>query len=300
MAILLDFPRWPAHGTLFSHLISDKSLIELFTFADDQGLPVGAFDHDHYDVPAARYPDLLAAGAQAVSGTELVRRLVGSGLRMRAPQRTPKAAAVLPALRSAWQRLLPDATTLGEALLDRWQEPHRHYHDVRHLAQLLTALTELAQPVSRPVLLAAWFHDAIYTGEPGADEDASAQLARESLPEVGVPISEVQEVARLIQLTCDHRPDPDDQSGAQLVDADLSVLGQPPGRYHFYARSVRLEHPGVSMIDFAQGRHNVLKSLLASPTVYTTEVGRQLWEERARKNTSVELARWSRFTAISG
>lgn len=299
MAILIDSPRWPAHGTLFSHLVSNQSLLELFSFADDQGLPVGAFDHDHYDVPQARHDGLVKAGATAVSETELLRELVTSGLRVRPAQRTPKAAAVVPKLRSAWLQLLPEAGELGEILLRRWQEPNRHYHDVRHLAQLLAALSELDQPVARPVLLAAWFHDAVYAGEPGLDEIASASLAATELGRAGVAPGEIAEVRRLILLTIEHRPDPEDLLGAQLVDADLSILGQPAARYHYYARSVRLEHPGVSLGDFATGRSNVLKSLLATPWLFTTAEAKLLWEETARKNTAAELTRWSRFSRIS-
>ena len=43
MVILVDPPRWPAHGTVFCHLVSDASLDELHAFADDQGVPTRAF-----------------------------------------------------------------------------------------------------------------------------------------------------------------------------------------------------------------------------------------------------------------
>ena len=86
MVILVDPPRWPAHGTVFCHLVSDASLDELHAFADDQGVPTRAFDHDHYDVPASRYDDLVAAGAVPVRERELVARLIAGGLRVRAPR----------------------------------------------------------------------------------------------------------------------------------------------------------------------------------------------------------------------
>lgn len=82
MTVLIDVPRWPAHGTLWSHLVSDASLEELHRFADAAGLGRRGFDLDHYDVPAARYDDLIAAGALPVSNGDLVRRLRASGLRV--------------------------------------------------------------------------------------------------------------------------------------------------------------------------------------------------------------------------
>lgn len=81
--ILVDPPLWPAHGRLFSHLVSDTSLTELHAFARRVGLPAQAFEGDHYDVPQERYADCLAAGAVPVSGTELARALRDSGLRFR-------------------------------------------------------------------------------------------------------------------------------------------------------------------------------------------------------------------------
>ncbi|MDQ6716633.1 MAG: DUF4031 domain-containing protein [Actinomycetota bacterium] len=83
MTIWIDQPIWPRHGTLFAHLISDASLAELHDFAHAAGLPVRAFEGDHYDVPLERYAAVLAAGATSIPGAELVRLLVGSGLRLR-------------------------------------------------------------------------------------------------------------------------------------------------------------------------------------------------------------------------
>lgn len=82
MAVLVDEARWPAHGRLWAHLVSDSSYEELHAFAAAAGIPRRGFDHDHYDVPAERLDALVAAGAQRVGGRELVRRLVAAGLRV--------------------------------------------------------------------------------------------------------------------------------------------------------------------------------------------------------------------------
>ncbi len=55
MTILVDRPRWPAHGTRFAHLVSDVSLEELHTFEAALALPRRLrFHNDHYDVPGTR------------------------------------------------------------------------------------------------------------------------------------------------------------------------------------------------------------------------------------------------------
>jgi hypothetical protein len=87
MTVLIDPPAWPAHGMLWSHLVSDASLDELHAFAAAADIPTRAFDLDHYDVPERRHDELVAAGAVPVSGKELVSRLIASGLRVRARDR---------------------------------------------------------------------------------------------------------------------------------------------------------------------------------------------------------------------
>ena len=256
VAILIDEPRWPAHGTVFGHLVSDSSLDELHDFAARAGLPSRAFDHDHYDIPISRYDDLVAAGALAVGERELVRRLAASGLR---------------------------------------------YHDVRHLVACLSALDALgagrggAGPLGRidgaavrAVRLAAWFHDAVYDGVPGRDEEASARLAEDALYGL-IPAREAAEVARLVRMTADHRPA--DDAAALLSDADLSVLGQIPGRYHVYARDVRLDYAHLDDDTWRRGRLAVVESLLGADPLFHTAAGRRLWSETARANLAAERKR---------
>ncbi len=83
MTVYIDRPTWPGHGRLWSHLISDTSYAELHDFAGRLGIPERAFDRDHYDVIADRFPDTLAAGAQLTTSRELVALLSRAGLRRR-------------------------------------------------------------------------------------------------------------------------------------------------------------------------------------------------------------------------
>jgi hypothetical protein len=81
--ILIDPPNAAGYGRLWSHLASDESYAELHAFAATLGIPPRGFDRDHYDVPAERYDDVVAAGATPVPSRELVQRLVAAGLRRR-------------------------------------------------------------------------------------------------------------------------------------------------------------------------------------------------------------------------
>jgi predicted metal-dependent HD superfamily phosphohydrolase len=289
MAVYLDPPLWPAHGTHFSHLISDRSLEELHAFARAAGIPERAFDGDHYDVAEARFDALVAAGAVPVEGRVLVRKLIDSGLRI--PARRRNGSLKLPLL-TRWNEVLPGHDALFLDLLDRWGEEHRKYHGRTHLLAVLEALDRLTAPVPPPraVLLSAWFHDAVYRGIAGEDEEESARLAEERLEHAGLPADEVDEVARLVRMTADHRPDPGDEPAALLSDADLSVLGGEPAAYARYLAAVRQDFAHIGDADFAAGRAAVVRQLLELDPLVHTVRGRDLWQDTARRNLQGELA----------
>jgi len=79
--ILVDTPRWPKHGRLWAHLVSDTSLAELHAFAEALGVPRRGFDRDHYDIPAERHTVAVWLGARTVSSREIVVALHRRGLR---------------------------------------------------------------------------------------------------------------------------------------------------------------------------------------------------------------------------
>lgn len=82
VTILIDPPRFEAHGRRWSHLVSDSSLEELHAFARRCGIPARGFEGDHYDVPEERYDAVVAEGAVPTDARTLLRRLVASGLRL--------------------------------------------------------------------------------------------------------------------------------------------------------------------------------------------------------------------------
>ncbi|WP_249345354.1 metal-dependent phosphohydrolase [Microbispora sp. H11081] len=187
----------------------------------------------------------------------------------------------------------PGGRALAAELAARWAEPHRRYHTTAHLRAVLAAIEPLAALAedADAVRLAAWFHDAVYDGRPGWDEERGAQLAQARLPACGLPAARVREVARLVRLTAGHTYDPGDANAAVLCDADLAILAAPPGAYEAYTRAVREEYRHVPDDAFVAGRAAVLRGLLGKPRLFGTPVGRELWERRARENLAAELAR---------
>ncbi len=191
------------------------------------------------------------------------------------------------ALRESWARLLPDAAHVCEDLLQRWAEPHRHYHDQRHLYSMLVALEFLG--AATPEMLAAWFHDAVHEHNPPHDEVSSAALTVELLDGL-LATSEIVEVQRLVLLTIDHRPAPEDAAGCKLADADLAILGSSPLRYAESVRDIRLEYATCSDDEFRRGRAEVLQGFLARDPLFHTVAGQERWQGSARRNIGAELA----------
>lgn len=304
MSIFIDPPVWPAHGTVFSHLISDTSLTELHDFAAKTGISPRAFDADHYDVPAYRYEGLVRAGAREVSGSQLTRILIDSGLRVPLRERPNK---IRPRLMRAWDSLLPGHTALGENLLERYEQPHRKYHTSVHLSEMLTALKTLYEQhhtaTPRAVLLAAWFHDAVYEANPGEDEAASADLARTTLTPLASTGSltnrEVTAIAHLIELTASHQlADGIEEytSGALtradaafFLDADLAILAADSPRYTRYVAGVRAEYAHYAPDAFTRGRAAILQGFLNRTTIYASDTAHLLWDAPARLNLRTEL-----------
>jgi len=197
---------------------------------------------------------------------------------------------------------LPGATDLRDRLLAAYDDPARGYHDRRHLAEVCERVLELLGDAPTAgwtsLLLAAWFHDAVYDGERDAEE-RSAVWAELELPAAGVPPDVVAEVARLVRLTETHRPEEGDRAGCVLSDADLAILAAPAGRYEEYTAGVREEFAHVPDPDFRTGRAAVLRDLLSKPRLFHTPYALEHWEQAARANVEAELATLTGHAEVS-
>ncbi len=189
---------------------------------------------------------------------------------------------------------LASAESLRGELLAAYAEPSRRYHDVRHLAEVLTRLADLAAAGvvfdQTVVALAAWFHDAVYDGERDAEE-RSAAWAEDALSGL-VAADLVAAVARLVRMTENHSPDESDPDACALSDADLGILAADTTRYDEYVAAVREEYGHLTDAEFAFGRAQVLESLLTKDVLFHTPFARAEWEAPARANIERELASW--------
>ncbi len=90
-----------------------------------------------------------------------------------------------------------------QAVLARWQEPHRRWHGRKHLVELLSAIendNDLIEADREMLRYAALFHDAVYDPLGSENEEASARLAEEFLPRY----ARLSEVVAVILATKSH------------------------------------------------------------------------------------------------
>jgi predicted metal-dependent HD superfamily phosphohydrolase len=169
-----------------------------------------------------------------------------------------------------------------------YSEPHRRYHTIEHIRELLALLPE----ASEEVLAAVWFHDLIYDRR-GANEERSADVAHEALTDLHFPRASVERVTKMILATRNHEPGDLPEEAKLFLDADLAILGSPRERYREYAEAIRFEYSWVPDEAFRAARDGVLRSFIAKPFIYRTDVMRQRFEVQARENIAWELRGFS-------
>ncbi len=181
----------------------------------------------------------------------------------------------------------PSPMAFAEKLCDRYAEPHRAYHNLKHLEELLGWLEPIAGGSENysAISLAVFYHDAIYDPTSHENEEASALLALQDLEALCVPKEKMEKVATYVRATKSHMSiDTQDEDLGLFLDADLSILGSDPKLYDEYAANIRREYGFVPEETYRAGRAAVLARFLEAPTLFRTSYFRGRLEARARAN----------------
>lgn len=183
--------------------------------------------------------------------------------------------------RNAWQDLVT-----------RYSVPERTYHSIEHVLdcqrELDTCRTLATDPAA--VEAALWYHDVVYDPRRSDNEEASANLARDSLGRAGMETTRADKVGQLI-LATRHAAVPESEDAALVVDIDLSILGAPPERFERYESAIRVEYAFVPECVFRTKRSELLEGFLARATLYATQPFRARYESQARENLARSIAR---------
>ncbi|RYD44439.1 MAG: phosphohydrolase [Verrucomicrobiaceae bacterium] len=168
-----------------------------------------------------------------------------------------------------------------------YSEPHRHYHNLRHIESMLARMDEVS-PGDTTMELAIWFHDVIYDPRARDNEEQSAAFfVRTMAPHLDTLVC--SDVVRLI-LATDYTREPTGKKDEELLrDMDLAVLASDPEIYQAYAEAVRREYSHVAEEDFRKGRKAVMERFLEGRIFQTGAFASD--ETRARENIRAEIAR---------
>jgi predicted metal-dependent HD superfamily phosphohydrolase len=179
----------------------------------------------------------------------------------------------------------PQAEELWSSLSALYQEPHRHYHNLAHIAASLGELDATGR--GTPALEGAiWFHDVIYDPT-RADNEVASIAWFESGTGIWLAPETESTITRLISATDFRLPRSDDADEALMVDIDLAILSAEWPAYDAYRRAVRREYTHVPDEAFRVGRARVMASFLEKQVYRTTFFGAR--EIKARENISREL-----------
>jgi len=174
------------------------------------------------------------------------------------------------------------------AIVGRYSEQHRHYHNLKHVIRLLMLCDELE--ISDPdIMLAAIYHDIIY--QPGSlkNEGKSVAYAQDSLVRLGMGSDRVDQVREMILATASHLLPQDNPLTQIFLDLDMSILGSPREDYLAYADGVQKEYSWLPDFVFKKNRRQFLERILAEKFIFHTDIFREKFESSARANIEWEL-----------
>jgi len=216
---------------------------------------------------------------------------------------TDSAEPVWPSV-DRWRQLCDRLGGSEMEIVDQWYrrlsaayvEPHRHYHNQRHIAECLREFDAARELIDDPdsVEMAIWFHDAVYDPLASDNEERSAQMARLFLKAMGCD-EKGPTIEALILSTKAHVANSPD--GLVLLNIDLSILGQPAPRFAEYEAAIRKEYQVIPDVLYRSKRAEILRHFVAREEIYGTPWFADRYEEAARRNLMESLRQLSGGTA---
>lgn len=190
----------------------------------------------------------------------------------------------------------PLTSELFDQLWAAYHEPHRGYHNMQHIVDMLDlfdserAHLSLGDDGANALELAIWFHDAVYytqAVQPGvSNEELSAAWASRALRSSAAREYFDRVVPRLIMSTRIGHDAWGDALEDILHDLDYAILAAEMDRFHEYGDGIGSEWAHVPPHLFRLNRDAFLIDLLHSDRIYRTDHFHVLLEDRARENLS--------------
>ncbi|EOQ96953.1 hypothetical protein LEP1GSC195_2621 [Leptospira wolbachii serovar Codice str. CDC] len=202
--------------------------------------------------------------------------------------------------KSRFQALLQDnkdisvsqKDSLWEEIRSHYSEPHRTYHSLNHLYQMLGEFDSVSKELQDPeiALFALFYHDLIYDVTSKTNEEESAKIAKDRLSELGISQERIEICIEHILATKSHRlGDKCHPDTSFFLDIDISILGSEESKYYKYAKNIRKEYSIFSSEDYQKGRIQVLNHFIENIRLFHTDFFFDEYEMRSRHNVKLEI-----------
>lgn len=185
-------------------------------------------------------------------------------------------------------------TELWQQILQHYSEPHRHYHNLAHVAAMFKLGDQYIASLRNPAVVgfAIIYHDIVYNTAQDNNEEQSAAIARDHLSKLTVKASVIDLVEKFILATKTHSITEGFEQGndlAYFLDFDLSVLGAHWDAYRDYSVNIRKEFSQYPDITYKTGRRHALIRLHKKEDLYFTSPFKDEFSSNARQNLHREL-----------
>lgn len=146
-----------------------------------------------------------------------------------------------------------------------WNQKTRFYHNVQHLNQIITDIQynilfgDLSVVEKHTLLLAAFFHDAIYDAKRKDNEDKSIEFFKKSY--IGKDAIMVQKVSDLIEVT-KYRKRPTEKLQKIMWDADNAGFKKGFDYLLKTEKLIHKEYPFISTEVYKENRIKFLKTCI--------------------------------------
>lgn len=178
---------------------------------------------------------------------------------------------------------LPAVDIEREKLFKLYMQPHRRYHTLKHVDDMLLKLSEAPVEDITAVKAAIFFHDAVYYPGSPYNEECSVNVLKTA--ELFLERSVVTKAARFILATKTHTPRTSDPDELIFLDLDLSILGASRRDYYSeYEVAIMDEYQWFDSEVYARKRVAFLQNLLSRERIFLSEWGFERYELNARKN----------------
>ena len=142
-------------------------------------------------------------------------------------------------------------------VINLYNEPHRFYHTLEHIEQVLKYLHHENLLIHDELFLATIFHDIIYNPQSTTNEEDSANYFTDAAKSSSLTNDQKEHIKQLILDTKNHRPPA--RFSEEFIKADLSILNASFDKLIRYEKQIFKEYQFVDYKEYKVKRIEVLK-----------------------------------------